>query len=85
MVLLTWKVRINPTNIQAKLLWELSETCRLLYNNALIERKFLYDAYKYPVSYKDQQNALPQLKKHYPRFNNVYSKVLLQTLFKQVD
>ncbi len=82
MVLLTWKFRINPTNKQEELLWELSETCRVLYNHALIERRFLYDAYNYPVSYIDQQNALPQLKKHYPRYNIVYSKVLQMTLKK---
>jgi putative transposase len=82
MVLLTWKLRINPTNKQEELLWELSETCRLLYNHALVERRFLYDAYKYAVSYRDQQNALPQLKKHFPRYNTVYSKVLQMTLKK---
>ena len=82
MVLLTWKFRINPTNKQEELLWELSETCRVLYNHALDERRFLYDVYKYSVSYRDQQNALPQLKKHYPRYNIVYSKVLQMTLKK---
>ena len=82
MVLLTWKFRINPSKKQEELLWKLSETCRILYNHALDERKFLYDAYKYAVSYRDQQNALPQLKKHYSRYNYVYSKVLQMTLKK---
>ncbi|MHA2305599.1 MAG: RNA-guided endonuclease InsQ/TnpB family protein [Candidatus Hodarchaeales archaeon] len=82
MVLLTWKFGINPTNKQEELLWELSETCRVLYNHALIERRYLYDAYNYSVSYKEQQNALPQLKKHFPRYNIVYSKVLQMTLKK---
>jgi len=82
MVLLTWKVRINPTKKQEELLWELSETCRILYNQALIERKYLYDTYNCSVSYRDQQNALPELKKQYPRYNIVYSKVLQMTLKK---
>ncbi len=82
MVLLTWKFTINPSKKQEEILWELSETCRVLYNHALDERKFLYDAYNYSVSYRDQQNALPQLKKQYPRYNIVYSKVLQMTLKK---
>jgi putative transposase len=82
MVLLTWKFRINPTKKHEELLWELSDSCRVLYNHALVERRFLYDAYNYSVSYRDQQNALPQLKKHYPRYNIVYSKVLQMTLKK---
>jgi len=82
MVLLTWKIRINPTNKQEELLWELAETCRLLYNHALVERRFLHEAYKYFISYKEQQNALPQLKKQYTRYSYVYSKVLQMTLKK---
>jgi len=34
-----------------------------LYNHALAERQFLYDSYGYSVTYIDQQNALPLLKK----------------------
>jgi putative transposase len=63
-------------------LWELSETCRLLYNHALAERKYLYDTYNYFVTYREQQNALPQVKKLFPRYNQVYSKVLQMTLKK---
>jgi len=82
MVLLTTKMRINPTKKQEKLLWELSNTCRLLYNQALTERKYLYEAYRCSILYTDQQNALPQLKKQYPRYQSVYSKVLQMTLKK---
>lgn len=82
MVLLTRKMRINPTKKQDELLWELANTCRLVYNQALAERKYLYEAYQYSVSYTDQQNALPQVKKCYPTYVFVYSKVLQMTLKK---
>ncbi|MHA1947290.1 MAG: RNA-guided endonuclease InsQ/TnpB family protein [Candidatus Hodarchaeales archaeon] len=84
MVTLTKKFSIKPTKKQENLLWELSETCRLLYNHALAERKFLYNNYKHRVTYIDQQNALPQLKERFPRYKQVYSKVLQMTL-KKVD
>ncbi len=82
MVLLTRKFTINPTKKQQKILWELAETCRLLYNHALAERQFLYESYGYSVTYIDQQNALPLLKKLFPRYKQVYSKVLQMTLKK---
>ncbi len=82
MVTLTWKLAIIPTEKQEEVLWELSETCRLLYNYALAERKFLYDTYKYSVSYREQQDSLPYTKKLFPRYNQVYSKVLQMTLKK---
>ncbi|MFX0183970.1 MAG: helix-turn-helix domain-containing protein [Candidatus Hodarchaeota archaeon] len=79
---LTWKFTVIPILQQEAVLWELSETCRLLYNHALAKRKFLYDTYNYCVTYREQQNALPQLKKLFPRYRQVYSKVLQMTLKK---
>ncbi|MDO8057047.1 MAG: helix-turn-helix domain-containing protein [Candidatus Hermodarchaeota archaeon] len=37
-MLLAYKIRINPTAAQTRVLWALSEKCRLLYNFALAER-----------------------------------------------
>ncbi|MFX0205616.1 MAG: RNA-guided endonuclease InsQ/TnpB family protein [Candidatus Hodarchaeota archaeon] len=82
MVTLTRKFTIIPTKSQKEVLWELSETCRLLYNHALAERKFLYDSYNHRITYQDQQNALPSLKKLFPRYYQVYSRVLQMTLKK---
>ncbi|MFX1286818.1 MAG: RNA-guided endonuclease InsQ/TnpB family protein [Promethearchaeota archaeon] len=82
MVTLTWKFTVIPTYKQEEVLRELSETCRLLYNHALAERKYLYDTHNHCVTYREQQNALPQLKKLFPRYNQVYSKVLQMTLKK---
>ncbi len=82
MVTLTKKFAIKPTKNQEQILWELAETCRLLYNHALAERKYLYEAYKHQVTYKEQQNSLPQIKQLFPRYKQVYSKVLQMTLRK---
>lgn len=82
MVTLTKKIIIKTARKQEIVLWEIAETCRLLYNHALAERKFLYDTYKYQVTYKEQQNTLPTLKKRFPRYLQVYSKVLQMTLRK---
>ena len=82
MVILTQKFRIHPTPQQEKILWDLAETCRLLYNHALAERKYLYQAHNHLVTYNEQQNALPLLKKRFPRYQQIYSKILQMTLKK---
>jgi putative transposase len=82
MVMLTRKFAINPTKDQVGTLCELANVCRLLYNHALAERKFFYDNYQVSLSYKEQQNALPSLKRVYPLYQQVYSKVLQMTLKK---
>jgi putative transposase len=76
---LTQQVRIEPTKEQENVLWDLSEKCRLIYNFALTERK---EAHKYghKIRYLKQQNDLPTIKKKYPEYNWVYSKVLQYTL-----
>jgi len=76
---LTQQVRIEPTKEQEKVLWDLSEKCRLIYNFALKERK---DGHKYghKIGYVKQQNDLPSIKKKYPEYNWVYSKVLQYAL-----
>jgi putative transposase len=79
-MILNYKIRIFPTKLQEKVLWDLSEKCRLLYNFALAERKFLFKEYNLRVAYHEQQNALPRLKAHYPAYKWVYSKVLQMTL-----
>ncbi|MFX1535768.1 MAG: RNA-guided endonuclease InsQ/TnpB family protein [Promethearchaeota archaeon] len=82
MVTLTQKLTIRPTKEQAHVLWTLAQACRKLYNQALAERKFLYQHYNVQVSYVDQQNGLPQLKQVCPDYQQVYSKVLQMTLKK---
>ncbi len=86
-MLLTRKIHITPTTKQAKILWALSEKCRLLYNFALAERRHQWirnrtkPATEYTsITYIQQQNALPALKAQYPEYTWVYSKVLQMTL-----
>lgn len=78
--MLTQKIRIFPTKEQEKVLWYLSELCRLLYNFALAERREAWEEENKPISYQTQQNQLPQLKKEYPEYKTIYSKVLQMTL-----
>ncbi len=79
---LTRKILIRPTAEQEAVLWELAECCRLVYNHALFERKFVYENYGVSLSYVDQANGLPLLKQQFPRYVQVYSKVLQNTLKK---
>ena len=77
------KIRIFPTPEQEEVLWKLSERCRLLYNFALAER---IDAWKQGKcgGYRKQQNDLPEIKRRYPEYGWVYSKVL-QMVLRQLD
>ncbi|MHA1612614.1 MAG: RNA-guided endonuclease InsQ/TnpB family protein, partial [Promethearchaeota archaeon] len=86
---LTQKIRIFPTLEQSQVLWGLSEKCRLIYNFALNERRDNWKVNKDKpkeektyINYIFQQNKLPALKKEYPEYTWVYSKVLQSTLKK---
>ena len=81
---LTRKIRIFPTQEQIDILWVLSEKCRLLYNFALAERIEVYEKREGFITYVDQANKLPQLKKDFPEYGYVYSKVL-QSILKTLD
>jgi len=86
---LTRKIRIWPSRQQMKVLWDLSEKCRLLYNFSLHERKEnwklqqekLKKERRY-ITYRQQSKNLPILKQLYPEYSWVYSKVLQQVLKK---
>ncbi len=80
---LTQKIRIYPSSEQEKILWALSEKCRLIYNFALQERKEAYLKGE-KITYQIQQNSLVLTKKTYPEYGFVYSKVLQMTL-NQLD
>ncbi len=77
---LTQQIKINATPAQEIVLLALSEKCRLVYNFALSERKEAFDKGVKGINYIKQQNDLPQIKKQFPEYKWVYSKVLQYTL-----
>jgi len=81
---LTQKIRIFPTPQQEEVLWKLSERCRLLYNFALAERRKSWEETGKSVTYTKQQNDLVDIKKKYPAYRWVYSKVL-QMIPRKLD
>ncbi len=81
---LTQKIRIYPTIEQEDVLWILSEKCRLLYNFALEHRSDIYKKTGASMTYDQQQDDLPAIKKKYPEYEWVYSKVL-QMILKGLD
>jgi putative transposase len=88
-MLLTQKIRILPSKEQERVLWDLSEKCRLLSNFALQERKRDWGEKikkdikerKY-LTYQEQSKTIPNIKRKYPDYRWVYSKVLQQVLKK---
>ncbi|MDP2907387.1 MAG: transposase [Nanoarchaeota archaeon] len=77
---LTQQIKIKPTKEQEEILLKLSEKCRLLYNFALQERKEAFRKNKECIFYLKQQNDLPEIKRKFPEYCWVYSKVLQYTL-----
>ena len=52
------------------------ETCRLVYNSLVHDRKFQYDTATVSVGYFTQKAYLPPWKKDHPELKEVYSQVL---------
>ena len=77
---LTQKIRVFPSAEQIDALWHLSERCRLAYNFALSERITAWKEQGRSISYRKQQNDLPEIKKKYPEYKWVYSKALQMIL-----
>ncbi len=78
------KIRLYPTKAQAHELEETLETCRLVYNSLVNDRKFQYDTAQVSVGRYDQQAYLPAWKKKNPELGKVYSQVL-QDVVHRVD
>ncbi len=78
------KLRLFPTRTQARELEETLETCRLVYNSLVNDRKFQYDIAQVCVGRYDQQAYLPVWKKSHAELGRVYSQVL-QDVVHRVD
>ena len=78
----TYKYRLYPTRKQTeKLDWTL-ETCRILYNSCLIDRKRAYEQTGKGLSRIDQQKILVRDKKNIEYLTNIHSQVLQDVLFR---
>ena len=70
------KIRLYPTKAQARQLDETLDTCRLVYNSLVNDRKFQYETAKVSVGRYTQQAYLPLWKETHPELSKVYSQVL---------
>lgn len=79
-----YKYRIYPTKNQIGIFNFTLNNCRWLYNTALEHRREAYRISQKSISYKEQANELPDLKKQFPKFKNIHSQIL-QDVLKRVD
>lgn len=82
--LLTYRYRAYLTNLQQYRAENWLYILCNLYNQALEERKIYYKDTKNTLSYTEQQNKLPLLKKTNPELRLIHSQVL-QDCLKRVD
>lgn len=77
-----YKFRIYPNKEQEEKLLRWLETCRRIYNAALAQRKEAWDQEKRPVTRVEQQVWLKEAKKENGFFQEVYSQVAQEVLFR---
>ena len=76
----TYKFKLKLTKKQENTCESWINSCRNLYNLALNERIMVYEMRKKSVSKYDQYNQLPDLKKQFPWFGEVYSDTIQEVL-----
>ncbi len=74
----SYKYRLYSNKTQETVLISTLETCRRLYNNALVERRDAWKDEQRSVTYREQQDALPGNKDEYQQ--QVHSQVLQNVL-----
>lgn len=79
-----FKFRLYPSRKQRKMLEQTLDTCRILYNNSLGERRGAWEKEKRSVSYYEQKKALLGAKQASPSLRQVHSQVL-QDVILRVD
>ena len=75
-----YKYRIGPTKGQQRLLNEMLEETRWLYNYMLAYRRDAWEERQESVRLYDTVNMIPALKQERPSLSKVYSQVLQQSL-----
>jgi putative transposase len=78
-----YRYKLEPTGVQTLAFFRIAGCCRFIFNWALNERKKAYAEGK-SLNYRDQQNALPALKKEFPWLKEVPSHTL-QAALKDLD
>lgn len=76
----TYKYKLKPTRKQEETFESWINTCRSLYNLSLEQKITAYEMRRVTVSKFDQYNQLPELKKDFPWFSEVYSDTLQDVL-----
>jgi putative transposase len=80
----SYKYRVFLSKSQETKVSNMFSMCRHLYNWSLDERKSAYENEGKSLSYNEQQNSLPKLKKERPWFKGVYS-LSLQDVLRRLD
>src|SRR5438876_5721820 len=75
-----YKFRIYPTNKQKSAMEQTLDICCKLYNAALQERRDAYRIAGISITYQDQQNQLPEIKKTRTDLKDVHSLVVQDAL-----
>jgi putative transposase len=83
-MLKAFKYRIYPSHAQVTTLERWLAHCCELYNAALQERRDAWKICKKSITYKEQQNQLPEIKECRTEFGEIHSQVLQNTL-KRLD
>jgi len=80
----TFKYRIYPTKKQALVLADTLESCRVLYNCALQQRKVAYRQFGVSLNYYHQADELKGWRETFPCYKQIHSQVL-QDVLKRAD
>ena len=72
----TYKFRIYPNQKQSGILEQTLQTCRILYNGLLAERRDRYKKTDRSPSYYEQKRSLMERKLNNPFLREVHSQVL---------
>lgn len=83
-VKLSYKYRLFPAKIHIQKLESTINLCRELYNSALDNRIQAWKKAKYSISYREQQNSLPEIKESREEFKEIHSQVL-QDVLRRLD
>ena len=84
----SFKFKLRPNKTQENTFNEWLDTCRLIYNLTIEQKKYAWDTHQVNISKYESYNQLPELKSEFTWIKNVYSDVLQQTIdrvFKAYD